>query len=696
MLAMTIALPVGAGAASLRGLVLNTESREPVAHAVLFIDGALRAETDDEGKFDLDGLAAGEAVLRIEHVAYQAIERKLRLRDDREVALTIRLRSKIQTIETVEIRTLRPDPSVPQGRRTISPGRIRRAAGSVATDPIRVVQALPGAAAAADDFSNRYVVRGGDPEENRIHFDGYPLLQPVHLEGFTSVIYDDLISNVEVFPGALPPRLGDAISSVTSLAAARPDRPRRFFRYDLGSIALGVGRPSDRAEFIGAARSSFYNLIIRRPPGIKKRAFQDLTGRGSFEGDQLGGSITILATRDREEGDVDRDVDAYLVGVRLGNQAPPRSWRVGLAGSERRESAETKRPRSSSRGDERRIGLTGEYEWIPGTAFQARADGEIRIDRFATESSTRDDEAAFVAMEGTVTRRTGSISAGGRYEKIPFTEGGWASPYISMRVRAIPRFTLGAALRTARQSPFPLSEGADIAGLPVDIEALFEAGEGRLRPLRADHFSASVEIELPAGLRGGVEGYVKRYEDLLSWESPGLSPEEVSNGGEGTGRGVEIALRREGRISGQASFTASRTRKREGSAIERRPADHDRPRMLQIGADVPIRGGTSISLAFRSATGRPITPLRALPNGGLEPGEVNSERLPSYRRLDVKLEHKITGPKNEAFIYLDVLNLTNRKNVVDVSQFVGAGGRIVRIYNQGVRILPIAGFGFYF
>lgn len=663
---------------------------------MLFIDDAVRAETDPSGGFRLDGLSEGEVRLRIEHVAYQPARRTVRLRDERETAITLRLRPKIQTIETVEIRTVRPDPSVPQGRRTISPGRIRRAAGSVATDPIRVVQSLPGAAAAADDFSNKYVVRGGDPEENRILFDGYTLLQPVHLEGFTSVVYDDLISNVEVYPGALPPRLGDAISSVTALAAARPDRARRFFRYDLGSIALGGGRPSDRGEFIGAARTSFYNLILRRPPGIKKRSFQDITGRGSFEGDRLGGSVTLHASRNREEGDADRDVDALLVGVRIGNQTVPRSWRLGLSGTERKESTETKRPRSTSKGNERRIGLTGETEWILGTGFQARADGEIRLDRFETEISSRDDEAAFLALEGTVTRRIGSASAGARLEKIPFADGAWVSPYLSMRVRAVPRLTLGAALRSTRQTPFPLGVGADIAGLPVDVDALFAAAEGDLLPLRADHRSISVEVELPAGFSGGVEGYSKRYDDLLTWESAGLTPDEVTNGGDGTGQGLEATLRRSGRLNGSASFTASRTRKREGNATGRRPADHDRPRMLQINAEVPVRGGTTISLAFRSATGRPITPLNALPNGDLEPGEINSERLPSYRRLDFKLEHRIDGQKNEAFLYVDVLNIANRKNIVDVTQYVGAGGRVVRIYNQGVRILPIAGFGFYF
>jgi hypothetical protein len=124
--------------------------------------------------------------------------------------------------------------------------------------------------------------------------------------------------------------------------------------------------------------------------------------------------------------------------------------------------------------------------------------------------------------------------------------------------------------------------------------------------------------------------------------------------------------------------------------------DYDRPRMLQISLDVPIRGGTSVAAAYRASTGRPITPLVGVGNGRLVPGEINSERLPPYRRLDFKIEQRVLQAKSEAFLYLDVLNILNRKNVVELIQFVGTGGQIVRIQSQGVRILPVAGFGFYF
>jgi hypothetical protein len=87
--------------------------------------------------------------------------------------------------------------------------------------------------------------------------------------------------------------------------------------------------------------------------------------------------------------------------------------------------------------------------------------------------------------------------------------------------------------------------------------------------------------------------------------------------------------------------------------------------------------------------------MAATPDGDLVPGEINGQRLSYYARLDAKLEHRVFGDKRDAFLYLDVLNLLNRKNVVDKTYFV-EGGEVYAIVSQGVRITPIAGFGIYF
>jgi|GEM_PF-4496645 len=685
-------------AASLSGLVLDQEHKVPVPHAVVFIGESARAEADVVGRFRLDGLQAGEVILRVEHVGYETWSRMIVLKDMQTFELTVRLRAHVETLETVEVGASRPDPSVPQGKETITPMRIRRAAGAVATDPLRVVQALPGVSAAAgDDFSDQYVVRGGDPEENTVLYDGYPILRPVHLEGFTSVIYDDLVGGVEFYPGALPPRYGDALSSVTVLGAPRPEKGQRFFRYDLGSIALGGQGARGPFSVIGAARSSFYNLIIRRPPGVDSRSFRDLTGKATWRNGGTETSLTAVGTRDRESGDITRAIDGYVVGLRTGSFAGSRQWHAVASVTESNGKAtyfqSNYQPPLVSRADLRRESLGFDLLAHSGSNIQARIDAEGRNEQFADLTQRQSSRGGFTSLEGTWSGERGAASIGSRLEKIPFTRGMRASPYVSVRYRGFGRFVPGLAYRIVHQSPFDLTESPEVAGLPVP-ETLFQTGRDRLPPLQAEHVSGAFDVTIGRGVVGGVEIYRKSYSRLLTWPAAGTGP--ITADGTGLGHGATFSLRREGRgTSGSLSYTVSRTRKREGPAIAMRPADYDQPQMLQASLDIPLHGGTSLSVGYRAASGRPYTPLD-VKNDTIVPGLVNSERLPSYHRLDAKIEHRTFAAKTSAFLYLDVLNIMNQKNTVDVVQFKAMGGRIMRIFPQGVRILPVAGFGFYF
>ncbi len=722
-LALLLLLPSARGllAAALDGRVIDLETKEPVAMAAIFIGATARTESDANGLFRVENIPAGEYLIRVEHVGFEPWRRTQRIGDARPNKISVRLQPRLTTLEPIDITSARPDPSVPQGKRTMTGMTVRKFAGTVATDPLRAIQAMPGAAAAGgDDFSDRYVIRGGDPEENLVLFDGFVLLQPIHLEGFTSVVYDDLIGTVDVYPGALPPRFGDALSSVSALSATQPKRKRGYFRYDLGSVALGGENPGKETVVIGAGRFSFYNLLLRRPPNIRHRSFQDLATKITFPRGKYETTLTAVVSRDRETGNLDRSADAYLFGARFGSRPGPRTARIGVFATRRDRTTLLKdkndRALEKTEADLKRLGLTAEAIWSIGSNWQARCDAGFQSDDFTgldetkpglvnstKVTGTHKGSGGFFSYEGTWSAHLAAVSAGGRIEKIAFTMPVPTSPYVSVRFRQFGRVVPGVGYRIARQSPFPLYDNPQVAGLPVDANELLEAARGRVVPQRATHISGSCEVYLGRGFQAVVEGYEKRYSRLITWtySEKTYAIEYVRDNGEGRGHGVELTLRREvGRYAtGWLTYSLSETRKREGPSDSMRPADFDRPRMAQFALDLPVRGGTTFSFAYRAASGRPLTPLVRAPDPNprnvLIPGEINSERLPYYARLDAKLEHKIIGDKRDAFFYIDVLNLLNRKNVVDVTQDVYAG-EVYRIVSQGVRITPIAGFGVYF
>jgi hypothetical protein len=371
---------------------------------------------------------------------------------------------------------------------------------------------------------------------------------------------------------------------------------------------------------------------------------------------------------------------------------------VAVSASERRHKFTRHRPRLETRADLQRLTLLTEGVYRMGGEWQLRAHGEGRIERFKDLDQTFESNGAAVSGEGTWMPQPLSLALGARVERIPFTDGTPVSPYASIRFHNFGRLTPGVGWRIVHQSPFQLHDNSEVAGLPVDPGELLAVAEDEVVPLEAHHLSTSLDAELGRGFAAGVELYRKDYRRLLTWGPDGPTAETIGDHGDGEGKGIELSVRRDtGRYAtGWISYVLSRTRKREGPGTETHRADYDRPRMLQAALEVPVRGGTTLSFAYRSATGRPISNPDATGDGELTSGEINSTRLPSYQRFDAKLEHKIEGKKTSAFLYLDVLNLFNRRNVVDVVQYVGAGGEVVRLRTLGVRILPVAGFGFYF
>ncbi|GEM_PF-300518 len=88
----------------------------------------------------------------------------------------------------------------------------------------------------------------------------------------------------------------------------------------------------------------------------------------------------------------------------------------------------------------------------------------------------------------------------------------------------------------------------------------------------------------------------------------------------------------------------------------------------------PSLGGVHIlqnfrsSLLFQYGSGLPYTKGT---RGATEPYEINNARLPENWTIDLKIERPIQFGSLEVMPYLEVYNLTNRKNVVYVDPFTG-------------------------
>lgn len=203
-----------------------------------------------------------------------------------------------------------------------------------------------------------------------------------------------------------------------------------------------------------------------------------------------------------------------------------------------------------------------------------------------------------------------------------------------------------------------------------------ESGNPHLNAQRAQHFILGFEHQRgQTQLR--VEGYYKPYERLVLRDNE----LEYSNRGEGTARGLDVFVKHgaflQTRLNGWLAYSFLRSRRLQARDIGTRYVYDHAPSAFDITHNLTLVGKVRLiqflsgGLTYRFATGRPITPLvGAIRNdefGFYEPieGQINSERLPSFQRLDASLSYYLPyGKGHTAVFYLAVSNVLNRANVL--------------------------------
>ena len=103
-----------------------------------------------------------------------------------------------------------------------------------AEDIFRVVNRLPGLT--SGDFTSRFSIRGGRPDETFIRIDGLEIYEPYHLKDFNdgaiSIIDSETIEGVELMTGGFPVRYGNYTSGVFNINTRDPVDERT--RYSAG------------------------------------------------------------------------------------------------------------------------------------------------------------------------------------------------------------------------------------------------------------------------------------------------------------------------------------------------------------------------------------------------------------------------------------------------------------------------------
>ncbi len=338
-----------------------------------------------------------------------------------------------------------------------------------------------------------------------------------------------------------------------------------------------------------------------------------------------------------------------------------------------------------------------------------------------------------------------NLSAGLRFDHSGINDRSELSPRLSATLSLGRGTRLRLALGLHTQSPG--YEKLVQADYFVDLSG---KGPISLGNERSRHALLSLERDLARGLLLRLEGYTKAFDDLLTGrlETPEETAAQVArydfpaewqdmipgepivtsfptSDGRGLAYGFDLYLAKRAssadtRLTGWASYTFGvADRKAYGLTY---PFDYDRRHALSVVGTWHLTRKLQLSFTARAASGFPYTRVKGLRVAAIEDtqdadgdgdltellperdaagrpvwetsfgglSDLNRSRMPYFARLDTRLTFAPRGANGRLKLYLDVLNLLNRKNagLMETSLEYDPGSDRPRIVEKPTGSIP--------
>ena len=702
-LALLAASPADTAWGSIRGTVQSEPSGLPVPLAVVEVQSGPRTfsvTADSNGAYLLAHVPAGRQTFRVRHLEHEPVQMEVLVPARGEMVLVVSLRYRPLTVDTVVASAggrLAGGGSEPasRGEAAITDFPAMEGSGVGAGLPGGGGGAPPGGGGEPGDV---LFVRGAAADLKLVLLDGAPVYAPFHMGGLIESFDPGLLSGARLYLGGAPARYDGGISYVLDLStrSAAPGRHTARGAVDMVSARGSLEGPVWKgASYLVAGRTVHGTSLATVGDQPFPYEFADALARLDVD---LGGGVSVAATG-FHNGE----------GVRL-DTVPAREnfarWSTG-AGSVRL--------RSPVLGKDGVVTLAvADFDaWLPeGTGASALLlEAHTRRTRMAVDLSSQlgdlrlaygysydRQEVRHRAREAVGTERTlletrSSGTAGGWY-----VEGHWQAarrwvvrggvrsdmfsggPFLTFSPRASLTWLVSdrAALtlaggryhqyvRVRHQFPFDIGVPslADSLGLATDLAV---AG--------ADHLSLALDQELAEGVRLGLEGYFKRFDNVPH-------PEQVGT----YASGVDVWVRRGvGSLNGWLGYSLawhwSEASREEGERFAGR-------QILSAGLGGGLGRGGRFQLRLAYGAGLPYTSVGVVPDantlptapGGLTSGEADtppvdvSDGAPlsalapaPFLRIDAEVSRtwtpRLAARETEVTPYFRLMNALDRRDAL--------------------------------
>jgi outer membrane receptor protein involved in Fe transport len=263
------------------------------------------------------------------------------------------------------------------------------------------------------------------------------------------------------------------------------------------------------------------------------------------------------------------------------------------------------------------------------------------------------------------------------------------APRMAVRLALTDKWTLKGGVGLYHQEP-SFDETAETFGNPD------------LNPESAVHYSAGVEYKPLPHLTLDVTGFYKDLRNLVSRTDATVErggeivPQNYDNGGVGRVYGLELLVRHEfaNNFTGWIGYTLSRAERRDTGADEWRLFDYDQTHILNVLGTYELPRNWTLGFRWRLVSGNPYTPrvgsVYMVDDASYSPiyGAPNSDRLPPFHQLDIRIDKRWVFENWILSAYLDLQNVYNRANTEGFSYNYDSSEKRPQ---QGLPILPVLG-----
>ena len=259
------------------------------------------------------------------------------------------------------------------------------------------------------------------------------------------------------------------------------------------------------------------------------------------------------------------------------------------------------------------------------------------------------------------------FNAGGRFDYFQINKDLTWSPRINLAYKLTPALTLRGAWGFYYQSPI------------YQQLAYSVASDTNTQSQKSTHYIVSAEYDLISDalnqnfLKIKVEGYYKKYDDLISStiSSDGIISYSKKNDAEGRTTGMDFYFMYSNSwFSGWISYSLLKAeQKMYNDSNGYFPRNTDQRHTISAVADLDLGKNWNVSTRFVYGSGYSYTPSTSVYNSTKkvwewQPGNPNSEHLPAYRRIDLRISKDFPLFGFSSSVFLDVNNVFNFKNVM--------------------------------